>query len=199
MQGNSFMCGSFLIGSFFLLAGITIFINIIFGIYIPFGRIFWGLLLLYIGVVLITGRSYNFNSCGSRYHGTTTSYSNWMGGATIDFDVATAAQTIARSEFNTVMGATDLDLSHIKPESLPANHMPLDIHINTVFGRTVVKISKDTPVRIEVRGAFSGTHLPDHSNIAFGSHTYMSHQDAPFVPVRISTNTVFGALEVIRV
>lgn len=193
------MCGSLLIGSFFLLAGITIFVNLIFGIYIPFGRIFWGLLLLYIGVTLITGRGCRIGSCGSRYHGTATSYANWMGTATIDFDVAKAAQTITRSEFNTVMGATDLDLSQIRPDSLATAHMPFDIAINTVFGKTVVKISKDTPVRIDARGAFSDSKLPDHTHITFGSHTYLSHADAQSIPVRISTNTVFGALEIIRV
>lgn len=193
------MCGSFIIGSFFLIAGITVFVNIIFGIHIPFGRIFWGLMLVYIGVMLVTGTTYRFRSCGSRYHGSAASYANWMGAATIDFDVETASKSINQSEFNTVMGSTDLDLTRITPSSVPTNHIPLDININTVFGKTLVKISKDTPVRIDVRGAFSGSQLPNNSSIAFGSHTYISHPDVQFIPVRIVTSTVFGALEIVRV
>lgn len=195
------MCGSIIVGSFFLLAGITIFVNIIFGIHIPFGRIFWGLVLLYIGIMLITGTSrcrFRHN-CGSKYHGSATAYSNWAGSADITFDIAEAAQDTGRAEFSTVMGSTDLDLSQIKLDSLPANRLPLTIDVNTVFGKTIVKINKDTPVRIDVRSAFAGTELPDHTNISFGSHTYVSHQDAAVAPLHISTSTVFGGLEIIRI
>jgi hypothetical protein len=195
------MCGSLIIGSFFLLAGISIFINIIFGINIPFGRIFWGLVLLYLGIMLITGtsRCRMGHNCGSKYRGSAMSYSNWAGSADISFDVAAAAQSDTHPDFSTVMGSTDLDLSQIKPETLPANRIPLSIDISTVFGKTIVKISKDTPVRIDVRSAFAGTELPDHTNISFGSHTYVSHQGTTVAPLHISTSTVFGGLEIVRV
>ncbi|MCL5436629.1 MAG: cell wall-active antibiotics response protein [Candidatus Dependentiae bacterium] len=195
------MCGSIVIGAFFLLAGITILLNIILGVHIPFGRIFWGALLIYIGVVLVTGTSRCrwCTSCGSRYQGTTASYSNWAGSARIIFDADAAMQSGAHSAFSTVMGETNLDLTGITADSVPSGRQPLMIDVSTVFGKTEIRISRETPVRIDLRGAFSGSTLPDHTNISFGSHSYISHPDAKEPVLRISASTVFGALEVISV
>lgn len=200
MQRKPLMCGSIIIGLFFLFAAISIFVNIIFGINLPFGRIFWGIVLLYLGITLITGTSrHKINKrCSSSYHGATTRYANWAGSAHIIFDAAQALQNTSASEFSTVMGSTELDLTHITPEIVPSNRLPLTIDVSTVFGKTVVKIPKETSVRIDVRSAFAGTELPDQTNISFGSHTYFSHQDADAIHVHLSTSTVFGALEIIR-
>jgi hypothetical protein len=190
---------SLIIGSLFLLAGVSIFINLVFGINIPFGRIFWGLLLLYVGVMFITGFSRHQSNwrCCSSFNGTSASHSNMMGSATITLDAKTAAAHGHSGEYLTMMGSTILDLTALKAEDIAQN--PITITTDTIFGKTIIKINKDIPFRINARGAFSGTNLPDGSTVVFGSQNYNSPDATATPKVIITTNTVFGGLEAIKI
>lgn len=191
------MCGSIVIGTFFVMAGISIFINVIFGIHIPFGRIFFGLLMLYVGFMFISGFSrFNAGGCCAQYRGSAGCHSNCLGKAEIIIDGATIAQHQTNYEYSTILGSTIIDLSHLRPEDISAEKTPIMVTINTVLGRTDIKTNKNIATRINAHGALSSTDLPDGTNVVMGSHIYSSHA-APAAPqIIISTNTVLGGLEV---
>ncbi|HBY06229.1 MAG: hypothetical protein UV38_C0002G0012 [candidate division TM6 bacterium GW2011_GWE2_42_60] len=194
------MCGSLIIGAFFILFGISIFLNLIFGIYIPVGRVFFGLIMLYIGLTFITGMPTCRNSewrCCSSFHGSTSSHATWFGSADILLDGKTIAQPGQPHEYSTVFGSTMLDLSHLKSTDFTTT--PLLITASTVFGKTIVKISKDTPITITSKSAFASTVLPDQSTTAFGSAIYNSHPQPANPHIIMTTNTVFGETQVIRI
>ncbi|HBL98190.1 TPA: hypothetical protein DDZ86_00935 [Candidatus Dependentiae bacterium] len=195
------MISSLLIGTFLILSGISIFFNILFGIHIPFGRIFFGLFLLYVGFMLITNFSkYQMEwHCCSTYQGSLPSYSNWMGTANVLLDEQTLIQSSGLCEYLTVMGSTTLDLSHITPEILAKTTNSITMSIDTIMGKTIVKINKDVPIRINARGAFSGTALPDGDAIVFGARSYFSHGPTVAPRITINTSTVMGSLSIFRV
>lgn len=194
------MCGSLILGTFFVMAGISIFVNVIFGINIPFGRIFFGLLMLYIGFMFISGFSrFNAGGCCAQYRGSAGCHSNCLGKAEIIIDAATVAQQHSNYEYSTILGSSIIDLSHLRPEDISADKTPLIITANTVLGKTDLKINKNIATRINAHGVLSGTNLPDGTAVTMGSHIYSSHA-APVAPqIVISTNTVLGGLEVVSV
>jgi predicted membrane protein len=71
------------------------------------------------------------------------------------------------------------------------------IKISTVFGASVVKISKNMPVLIKVESAFAGAELPNGNSAAFGSTTYTSPDfdyEKPYLEIKLEV--VFGGCEV---
>lgn len=71
------------------------------------------------------------------------------------------------------------------------------IKISTVFGATIIKINKSTPVKIKVESAFAGTELPNGNSAVFGSTTYTSPDFNPEQPhLEIKLEVVFGGCEV---
>lgn len=71
------------------------------------------------------------------------------------------------------------------------------IRISTVFGGTIIKLNKDMPVMIKVESAFAGTELPNGNSAVFGSSTYTSPDFNPDLPhLEIKLEVVFGGCEV---
>jgi predicted membrane protein len=71
------------------------------------------------------------------------------------------------------------------------------VKISTVFGATVIKINKSTPVKIKVESAFAGTELPNGNSAVFGSTTYTSpdfDENIPYLEIKLEV--VFGGCEV---
>lgn len=201
-QRTNFMCGSLIFGAFFILFGLSIFVNIIFGIDIPVGRIFLGLWMLYLGLSFITGFSLcnkTGGRCCSAFHGTATSHTTWFGSADIHLDSKIISQPGIPHEFSTVFGSTVLDLSHLKQENFTQTNIPLMLTVNTVFGKTVIKINKDIPITITSKSSFASSVLPDQSNTSFGSSVYNSHPHSTPAQIIMTTNTVFGETRVVKI
>lgn len=71
------------------------------------------------------------------------------------------------------------------------------IKVSTIFGGSEVKISRELPVRIRVDAAFAGAEMPNGNSAVFGNTSYESpdfDSKKPFLDLKI--DVVFGGVEV---
>ncbi len=181
------------IGIFLILLGISIFVDMVFGINLPIGRLFFGFLLCYLGYYIIIGNN-RANRTGHFYGAHKDTYSTTMGSSTIKVD----QETIDKKdplEYSITLGSTVIDLSSITP-SLEQPQKKHTLIIDTVMGKTIVKINKHCPFCIHAQGTLSSAVLPDGSIMTSGTRTYCSHDETTTPVLDIHARTVLGALEI---
>ena len=172
-----------LLGVMLILLGAGIIIKIVFNLDIPVFKILVGLFIVYIGLVMITGK--RFLSC-HHYHNTENVIFNER-----DLD---STDVLENQEKNVIFGSSLIDLTNINlgDSTIKTNRY---IKINTVFGNAKIRIRRDTPVRITVESAFAGAQLPDGRETAFGTHYYTSpNLSSSEKHVEIYISVVFGKL-----
>ncbi len=141
-------------GILLILLGLAIILRVLFDIHI-FG-VFFALFIIFIGISMLVGRNWMF-----RPHQTT--------GNDVIFDDRTFSETPHDgTEYNVIFGKSTYDFRN----AVPANDNPLRIKINTIFGSTTVRISKDKAVRIKSDAVFGSSVMPDGNTVAFGSIGY---------------------------
>ena len=97
------------------------------------------------------------------------------------------------TEYNVIFGKSVFDFRDIDFK----DNKPIRLKMNTIFGGTVVKISKATPVKIKTNAAFAGARMPDGNSTVFGTYYYSTDSfDSSGIYLYIDTNVVFGSLEV---
>ncbi|MGO9412682.1 MAG: hypothetical protein ACLQCB_18290 [Spirochaetia bacterium] len=95
-------------------------------------------------------------------------------------------------DYNIIFGSGDVDLTDVR---LGAGD--LRTHVNVVFGSGVLKIDPALPVRIDMSAAFGTVEGPDGRSVSFGDTVYTSpsYKDgAPALVVQAAA--VFGKLVV---
>ena len=74
------------------------------------------------------------------------------------------------------------------------------IKIDTIFGRSYVKINTDIPAMIKVNAVFAGAYLPNKTNISFGEYTYTTRGFKEGLPYYyIKADVVFGEMDIVEV
>ncbi len=71
------------------------------------------------------------------------------------------------------------------------------IKISAVFGSTLIKLNKDMPVKIKVDAAFAGVQLPNGNSAVFGTSVYESpglDSTQPFLEIKL--DVVFGGADI---
>ncbi|MBN1130696.1 MAG: hypothetical protein JXA71_17035 [Chitinispirillaceae bacterium] len=143
-------------GVILILLGVSVIVNIVFHIHVPFFRIVIALILVYAGIRVLAGGHW------------------WQGRGGSSSCCASAVKAdafIAKNEgdeYSIVFGRSTFDAETI----FAADSGRTACRINTVFGYSVVRIPKSLPVVVRVNSAFSGVRLPDGSVSAFGQTVY---------------------------
>lgn len=156
-------------GAILILIGISIILKITFGINIPIIRILFALLLIWWGIKLITGISFQKKNNN-----------------TVLFGKSHTDFTNEYKELNVVFGKATADLSAIGSDYAKRE-------INIVFGSADIYIDENIPLKINSSAAFGAINFPDETIISFGERKYRSpgyRENEPFVPVEL--NVVFG-------
>jgi len=159
-------------GIVIVLLGLSIILNVVAGVKIPFFRVFFGLLLIYWGINLLVGARFG------------------RSGAAV-FSNAEVKATAAGKQ-DVIFGRAVVDLTGIVLKG-GANRF----EVNTIFGSSIIKLDPAMPVKVVASSAFAGVKLPDGGNIAFGESTWRSpnlNEDSTYLLVK--TDVVFGATEV---
>lgn len=169
------MGGSLFWGILLMLIGITIIIKVVFDINIPIGKFIIAFFLIYVGIKLLVG---NNNFIG-----------NWSDGETTIFgESKNYASAEEEKEYRVIFGGTVIDLRDID-----LSNGSKEIKLNTIFAGSVVKINKDTPIKIKAETAFGNVELPNGNTVAFGTGRYENEaysKDTNHVYLKV--DVVFG-------
>jgi predicted membrane protein len=97
-----------------------------------------------------------------------------------------------KKEYDIIFGSSIVDLRDM-PVPL-ANHK---IVIDTVFGKSIIKINPEVPILIKSSAVFANAAFPNKSVISFGDYTYATPAYAEGFPyVKIVADVVFGTMDI---
>ena len=98
-----------------------------------------------------------------------------------------------RTEYNVIFGKSEFDFRDVDFK----DSKPIRIKVNTIFGSSQIMLSKDTPVKIKANSAFAGARMPDGNSNAFGTLVYTSSNfNSEGSYLYIEADVVFGGLEI---
>lgn len=168
------------------------------------GGIFWGLLLVIIGILVILRHVLHLNISIFRiviaiifiYIGISLIAGQFgtRSSSNIIFSEGTIKSEILEKEYNIVFGRGYIDLTSIAPSELNKS-----IKVATVFANTTLKIDHNMPIEIDADCAFGSTIMPDGTSVSFGDRVYRTPATSSSQSyLKIKTDTVFGVLEVIQ-
>jgi len=165
-------------GVLLVLIGLAAIFRVVFDVNL-FGVLF-AFFLIFVGISMLIGKPWMF-------HGQKDDHN------TMFDDRAVLEQPRDNSEYNVIFGRSVYDFRNVK---FPDNE-PIRIKINTVFGNSVIRINKDTPVKIKSDAVFAGASMPDGNSVAFGTIQYATDTfGVALNQLIIDAPVVFGALEV---
>jgi hypothetical protein len=159
-----------------VLLGICIILNVVLKTHIPFVRIFFGLLLVYVGFSLLFGRSWRGREW-HRHH------------ARERFRVTDASQ-----KHDVVFGEGEIDLTGLKLADRVIRE-----EVDVAFGSCRIRLNPELPVRVDVSSAFAEVRLPNGNEVGFGEHVYRSKdldENQPHLLVKV--DVAFGRLEIVN-
>ena len=166
-------------GILLILIGLGIVIRVVFNIDFPLIKFIIAFFFIFIGIKIIFG---NFNIIDRKANEQTTIFSeSRIDGLEEDY-----------KEYNVIFGSSILDLRDVD-----LSKESKEIKINTIFGASVVKIDKDTPVRIKAEAAFAAVDLPNGNTAAFGTAKYESgtfSKDTNYLYIKV--DVIFGDFKI---
>jgi predicted membrane protein len=167
-------------GILLIIIGLSLIIKIVFNIDFPIFKILIAFLFIYLGLKIILGDGFKF------FHNRKT-----------ESDIV-----FGESNFNTIDHGRDYNVVFSKGRFDLRNVVlndsgPTIVKINSVFAGTEVLLNKSMPVRISVDAAFAGAQMPNGNSSAFGSTIYTSDSldmSKPYLDVK--ADVVFGGLKI---
>jgi len=161
-------------GSLLVLWGVSMILNALFHINIPFFRIAFALIVIWFGVRLLIG-----GRC-------------WKSDHSAVFSGADFKADKARKDYNAVFGNIAVDLSGIKLEGGETR-----TEINAVFGSAQVRVGQKYPVVVKANSVFGSVRLPDGKAVSFGDGKWANRAPKSGEKVlEVEVNAVFGQVEV---
>lgn len=167
-------------GLLLLILGISLIIKVVFNVDFPIFKILLGLAIIFIGVKILFGRVLIPEG---KVGPTDTFFSERV------FDMPED-----NKEYTVVFGKGVYDFTNV---NLGENDF--DAEVSTVFGGAVIKIKEEMPVKIEADAVFAGAEMPDGNTAVFGSTRYVTpayRSDSAALNIKVSV--VFGGVEVER-
>ncbi|HOT13452.1 MAG TPA: hypothetical protein PK252_01710 [Bacteroidales bacterium] len=166
-------------GLLLIVIGISLIIKIVFNIDFPIFRLIVAFIFIYIGIKIIVGKSFHPFS----RHKTDTE---------VVFGESSFDNIEPGKEYSVVFSKGVIDLRGVQ-----AKREGGKVKISTVFGSSVVIVDKSFPVKINVDAVFSGAHLPNGNSTSFGTTIYESDSlDVNNPYLEIKADVVFGDLKI---
>lgn len=174
------MSASLFWGILLILLGLSLILKIVFNVEFSIFRVVIAFLLIYFGIKLFIGKDFSLFPESDRED-------------QVVFSEKTIKKIENGKEYNVIFGGAKFDLR----EMTFSDSIPMHIKINTIFGGTQLIIDREVPIHVNSNTVFAGTKMPDGNSSAFGSLAFDS-DSAKRGKARliIETNTVFGGLHV---
>ncbi len=167
-------------GALLLLLGVALIIKVVFNVDFPIGKVLIGIFFILLGVKFLLGRTFHWEGK--------------VGPNETIFNERIYENPERGKEYSVVFGKgvydfTDVDLSK----------GIFRAKVSTVFGGSVIKIRRDMPVKIDADAVFAGAELPDGNTAVFGSTYYTSDSYNPdSAYLHIKADVVFGGVQIIQ-
>ncbi len=162
-------------GILLVLIGLSLIIKVVFNIDLPLIRIFIAFFLIFLGIRLFIGKNGHI-------------LRNQENASNVFFTERVITDVKNGSEYNFVFGKGVLDLRNI---TVPDSE-DYTLKVNTVFGGSEILTGDSLNLRVRSNSAFGAVRMPDGTTVAFGSKTYTSDSLISKPVIRIEINTVFG-------
>jgi len=166
-------------GVLLILIGLAAIFKVVFDVNL-FGVVF-ALFLIFLGISMLVGKPWMFHRNKGPHD-------------TMFEDRTVREQPADHSEYNVIFGKSVYDFTSV---DFP-DERPVHVKINTIFGHSVVQVDRKVPVIIKSDAVFGSASMPDGSSVSFGSLQYSSdayHPDS--VALVIEAPVVFGAVQVV--
>jgi len=148
-------------GVFFVVLGILMLLNYVFGLHLPVFRILFAVFIIYLGIKML------FGSFGFEARKITTDYQAVFSKSKFVYPSQDSKES--SNDYQTVFGNSELDLTTI--DLTKGNEK---IEIDNVFGQTKLYLKKETPFKIESSVVFGQISLPDKQMSSVGDWSYQS-------------------------
>lgn len=168
------------LGILLILIGVSIVVNMVFGIHLPIFRTLIALFVIYIGLKMLFGERW-FRM-------------NWDDGGSENAAVFSSRRFTYAGEatdgFNTAFGSSVINI-----EKAPQSNQTLNV--NTAFGNTIIRIRREVPVTLEVRSFLASGTLPDGTMAVIGKLSQNSGATSGEIPkLKLEINVAFGSAHV---
>ena len=167
-------------GALLILIGLALIIRFVFNVEFPVVKVLFAMFFIYLGLRIL------FGSFGM--------FKLETGPDDVIFSEKEFIQPKHNKEYNIVFGKGNFDFTDIDLSEGNVN-----VKIGTVFGASEIRIDRDMPVKIVADAVFSGAQLPDGNTAVFGSSSYQSESfDPDSNHLKIKLDVVFAGVEVKR-
>ena len=167
-------------GALLILIGLALIIRFVFNVDFPVVKVLFAVFFIYIGLRILFG-SFGF-------------FRFQAGPDDVIFGEKEFYQHEPNKEYNIVFGKGNFDFTKVDLSNGNVN-----VKIGTVFGASEIRIDRDMPVKIEADAVFAGAELPDGNTAVFGSSSYQSETYEPDSNhLKIKLDVVFGGAQVKR-
>jgi predicted membrane protein len=165
-------------GLLLIIIGLSFIFRIVFNVDFPLFKILIAFLLIFLGLRLLFG-SFGFVNVKT-------------GENDVLFGEKRFDQFENHKEYNVIFGKGVYDFRDVNLEDRVKK-----VKLSTIFGASEVKLSSDIPVRIRVDAAFAGAEMPNGNTAVFGNTNYESPDFDPEKPyLDLKIDVVFGGVEV---
>lgn len=169
-------------GLLLIIIGVSLILKVVFQIDFPVVKILLAFFFIYLGLRILFG---NFGASVFK-----------TGPNDVAFNEETFKEIFQPAkEYHVVFGKGNFDFRNIQ---LPDSGY-VEVKLSTVFGGADIILNSNTPVRIKADAAFAGTQLPNGNSAVFGTVSYESENFDEMKPyLLLRTETVFGGTDIRR-
>jgi predicted membrane protein len=177
MKMHGLFFGGLFWGLLIILIGVSMVMKHAFNIDFHLVRIFIGIIIVLFGIRIVTGWSWGgkVQGIGKHHYNSGIKVNNYSS---------------SKGEYNIIFTDGTIDLT----SELLRNKVPREI--NVVFGSATVLVPDNINLDLESTTVFGSTTLPNRSQRGFGEDhdSYVGSQGTDRQTYKIETNTVFGSL-----
>ncbi|MEQ8323302.1 MAG: LiaF-related protein [Vicingaceae bacterium] len=167
-------------GGLIILIGLSIILNAVFKINFPFFKVFIALVIIYFGFRLLFG-SFGFQ-LGDKGNEESTIFGSQK------VHVESISDNL---EYNAVFGSQYVDLS----QAVLIND-DLEVEVNSVFGSIKVNLPDNVNVRLKASSAFGSVRTSEGEMVSFGdTKKSFSKGENPTKNLYVKANAVFGSVD----
>lgn len=167
-------------GALLLILGIVLIIKVVFNIDFPIFKVLVGVFFIFLGIKVLFGR--------------VLIPEGKIGPEETIFNERVYENPERGKEYSVIFGKGVYDFTNVD-----LSEGNFDAKVNTVFGGSVIRIREDMPVRIDADAVFAGAELPGGNTAVFGTTSYTSDSySSDSASLHIRVGVVFGGVQVVR-